>query len=150
MKDSPLNFANEPALRMWVKELRKRRELRKSAHRRPRPKKLSKTERDTVVAKTGNRCHICGGDIEDNWQADHVMAHSGGGTHDVNNYLPAHPTCNNYRWDYLPEEFELIMKLGVWTRTQIDKGSSVGRAVAEQFAKHENRRLSRRKKTTSH
>lgn len=32
----------------------------------------------------------------------------------ADNFLPAHSTCNNYRWDYLAEEFELILKLGVW------------------------------------
>jgi hypothetical protein len=33
--------------------------------------------------------------------------------------LPAHSTCNNYRWDYLPEEFQYILKLGVWASTQM-------------------------------
>jgi hypothetical protein len=45
--------------------------------------------------------------------ASRVIAHSAGGTHEVDNYLPAHSTCDNCRWDYLPEEFQYILKLGV-------------------------------------
>jgi hypothetical protein len=72
------------------------------------------------------------------------MAHSAGGTHDVDNYLPAHSTCNNYRWDYLPEEFQYILKLGVWARTQIERGTTVGNDVASAFAGYEARRVKRR------
>jgi hypothetical protein len=71
------------------------------------------------------------------------MAHSAGGTHDIDNYLPAHSTCNNYRWDYVPEEFQYILKLGVWTRTQIERGTAIGNTVASAFAGHEVRRVKR-------
>jgi hypothetical protein len=77
-------------------------------------------------------------------QADHLLAHSAGGTHDVDNYLPAHSICNNYRWDYLPEEFQYILKLGVWAKTQIERGTTVGNDVAISFAGHEARRVKRR------
>jgi hypothetical protein len=79
------------------------------------------------------------------WQADHVMAYSASGVHDGDNYLPAHSLCNNYRWDYLPEEFQYILKLGVWTRSQIERGTLLGNAVASSFAGHEARRVKRRK-----
>src|ERR1700712_4814790 len=82
---------------------------------------LTLAERQQVQAKTASRCHICGGRIEDRWQADHVLAHSGGGGSEVDNYLAAHTLCNNYRWDYLPEEFQAILKIGVWARTQIER-----------------------------
>jgi len=128
-------------------ELRNQRETGKSANRRPRAQRLSRSERDAILAKTGGKCHICGGDIAGPWNADHVLAHSAGGEHAVGNYLPAHGVCNNYRWDYLADEFQLILKLGVWARTQIEKGTAVGRDVAEGFAKHESRRIARRKNT---
>ena len=64
----------------------------------------------------------------------------------MDNYLPAHKTCNNYRWDYLPEEFELILKIGVWARTQVEKGTPVGRNIESGFLKSEAKRLNRRKK----
>jgi hypothetical protein len=81
----------------------------------------------------------------DAWQADHVMAHSAGGVHGIDNYLPAHSLCNNYRWDYLPEEFQYILKLGVWTRTQIERGTPIGNDVANAFATYETRRIKRRR-----
>ena len=72
-------------------------------------KALSSEEREIVLKKTERKCHVCGGPIDGYWDADHVLAHSGGGDHSVDNYLPAHRTCNNYRWDYLPEEFQEIL-----------------------------------------
>ena len=67
----------------------------------------------------------------------------------MDNYLAAHRTCNNYRWDYLPEEFEVILKLGVWARTQIEKGTGLGQELGSKFEKHEARREARRKKRAS-
>ena len=112
---------------------------------------LSQPERSGVLAKTGKRCHICGGPIAptERWQADHVLAHSSGGGQAVENYLPAHALCNNYRWDYLPEEFQLILKLGVWARTQAERGTSVGEAVATGFVAHEQRRERRRRQSAA-
>ncbi len=132
-------------LRARIKELRVRRERRKAANRRPRVRRLTRAMHDEILAKTGGRCHICGGMIEEPMHADHVLAHSGGGAHAAANYLPAHRTCNNYRWDYLPEEFELILKLGVWARTQVEKGTALGREVGERFARYEEQREKRRK-----
>jgi 5-methylcytosine-specific restriction endonuclease McrA len=105
---------------------------------------LTAAERLLVLAKTSGCCHICGGTVEgQKWQADHVIAYSAGGTHNVDNYLPAHATCNNYRWDYLPEEFQYILKLGVWARTQIERGTTVGNDVARAFAGYEAHRVKR-------
>lgn len=142
----PIKRTSGSRLQKQINSLRKLREKVKSANRRPRIKKLSSTERSEILGKTGGRCHICGGKIRGPWNADHVKAHSSGGKHTADNYLPAHGTCNNYRWDYLPEEFELILKLGVWTRTQIEKKSVVGNAILEKFSQHDQRRIARRKK----
>ncbi|MCF8215333.1 MAG: hypothetical protein K9I59_00480 [Chlorobium sp.] len=69
--------------------------------------------------------------------------------HAADNYQSAHVTCNNYRRDYLPEEFELILKLGVWARSEVEKGSDVGLAIAKKFSQKEARRQARRKKGES-
>jgi 5-methylcytosine-specific restriction endonuclease McrA len=84
-------------------------------------KRLTPKQRERVLAKTRSRCHICGGKVGTMWQADHVLAHSHGGDHAEENYLVAHALCNNYRWHYLPEEFQYIMKLGVWAKYQVEK-----------------------------
>jgi 5-methylcytosine-specific restriction endonuclease McrA len=134
-----------PDLRVHLINLRgKRRQGKRDSVRRPRTS-LTAAQRMRVLAKTSGRCHICGGKVVNkNWQADHVIAHSAGGANEVDNYLPAHSTCNNYRWDYLPEEFQYILKLGVWARTQIERGTSVGNDVARAFAGYEIRRVKRR------
>lgn len=136
-------------LRAHLIDLRSRRRLGKRTSTRQPRASLTAAERQKVLVKTAGCCHICGGTIEgDKWQADHVIAHSAGGTHHVDNYLPAHATCNNYRWDYLPDEFQCILKLGVWARTQIERGTTVGNDFAKAFSGHEARRVKRRKVAT--
>ena len=102
------------------------------------------SKKKQILQKTGGRCHICGGDIHGEWHADHVLAHALGGEHDPDNYLPAHPICNHYRWFYGTEEFQWILKLGVWLRTQIEDEKPLGRAAAESFCAHERGRVRRR------
>jgi hypothetical protein len=106
---------------------------------------LTRVDREVILRKTGRRCHICGGKIRRKWQADHVLACSVGGHHAVENYLPAHKVCNHYRWDYSADEFQYILKIGVWTRTQIERRSKVGLVVASGFLAHERAREARRK-----
>jgi len=48
-------------------------------------------------------------------------------------------------WYYLPEEFQLILKFGVWARTQIEKGRRLGEAIEEKFMKYESKGNARRK-----
>lgn len=79
------------------------------------------------------------------WHADHVLAHSTGGRSDIDNYLPAHALCNNYRWDFSEEEFQHILKLGVWVRSQIERRSTLGMAVATKYLAYERARERRRK-----
>lgn len=123
---------------------RRRNKQVQQANGRQRRQALTRSERAAVLRKTDGRRHICGGEINGKWQADHVLAHSGGGTHSVENYLPAHALCNNYRWDYTEEEFQWILMLGVWVRTQIERETRVGREAAARFLTYEASRLRRR------
>jgi len=113
---------------------------------RPRRKSLTAADRAEVLRKADGRCHLCGGKVEGTaWDADHVFAHSSGGAHSIGNYLPAHKLCNSYRWHYGPEEFRLILKLGVWLKTQIEKGTVVGIAAGERFTAYEKDRVGRQR-----
>ena len=47
-------------------------------------------DRETVRSKTAGRCHLCGGEVGPRWQADHVLAHAGGGR-PRDRQLPAGP-----------------------------------------------------------
>jgi 5-methylcytosine-specific restriction endonuclease McrA len=129
-----------------LRKKRRRRELKVRSHGRKR-QSLTPSERQAIMNKTRGRCHICGGKIiERNWTADHVFAHAQGGLHCSDNYLPAHPICNQYRWFFGPEEFQWILKLGVWFRTQIQTKKSDALGLAESFLLYEARRERRRKK----
>ena len=142
----------------WVPQTAKRysnylsrqREKRISITRKNRKTRLSRNrltnnQREKILKKTNSRCHICGGKINSNWQADHILSYSKGGEHLEDNYLAAHSTCNNYRWHYSPEEFQEIMKLGIWTQTQIINKTKIGSDVSDKFVKHELSRIKRRK-----
>jgi hypothetical protein len=107
-------------------------------------RRLTTSQRAAILAKTDSRCHICGGRVVDKWHADHVLAHSDGGPHSVENYLAAHALCNNYRWDYTPEEFQWVLKIGVWARTQMEAKSELGRGMLKRFFEYERRREARR------
>jgi hypothetical protein len=124
-------------------EERRRRKLEVRARGLKR-QSLSLSERQAVLNKTAARCHICGGEIAGKWDADHVFSHAQGGPRTVDNYLPAHSLCNNYRWFYGTEEFQWILKLGVWFRTQIENDDDLALELAERFVRHEARRNRRR------
>jgi hypothetical protein len=145
-------FTEVHAFAAALRELHGLRRDRVVSGRKTRPPRavLSKKEREQVLRKTGSRCHICGGQITGkDWQADHVLAHSTGGKHSVDNYLPAHSICNNYRWHYDAEEFQWILKLGVWMRTQIERRTAIGETVGQKFCSYERQRHGRRKRASS-
>lgn len=138
---APEATPNEMRLVETLRTLRNQRRRRSSP---PRPRRrLSPAQRLAIAAKTDGRCHICGGLLDEAWHADHVRSHSAGGAHAVENYLAAHATCNNYRWDYLPEEFQWTLKIGVWARLVMEKQQGVGRAMTRAFVSHEQKRSRR-------
>ena len=121
--------------RMKTKKLHREKMIRKS------PNSAMKEE---ILARTGGVCHICGGEIEGNWHANHVSPHSRGGEHSLTNFLPAHQTCNSSRKGFDPEEMQWILKLGVWLKTQIETGSPADQKAVEAFCAYDKKRASRR------
>ncbi len=120
---------------------------RKNKDKNNKRKALTKTQRDTILAKTDGRCHVCGIEIEKgDFHADHVKSHITGGIHTENNYLPACATCNNLRWHYSPEEIQVIMKLGRWLKTKLLEETEESVLLANQFVKHDMQLRKRRKK----
>lgn len=103
-------------------------------------KSLTFKQRQYILSKTDSKCHICGIDLSgNNFQADHVKSHISGGMSVVDNYLPSCSTCNNYRWHYLPEEIQLILKIGVWAKTKIERKTQLGLLIADGFTKHDTK-----------
>lgn len=74
-----------------------------------------------------------------------MKAHSAGGKHSVDNFLPACKIYNNYRWHYLPQEVRWILKVGIWAKTHIRKRTKIGNYIASHFLKYETNRQRRRK-----
>jgi hypothetical protein len=70
-----------------------------------------------------------------------------GGEHRAVNYLAAHSVCNNCRWFYGPEEFQWILELGVFMRTQVEKPTRIGQVAVKEFLKHEHKRDKRHVKS---
>jgi hypothetical protein len=104
------------------------------------PHRLSLTagERSEVLGKTAGRCHLCGGEIaEQRFAADHVLAHAAGGAHSLDNYLPAHGLCNGCRWFYSAEEFQWILRMGIWARKHIEDQTPIGMKMLPIFLHHE-------------
>ena len=127
--------------------LKKQRRAWHIANRGVRRRTLGTKQRKKVLEKTAGRCHLCGGWIGRNerWQADHVLAHSSRGRHSIDNYLPAHRLCNKYRWDYSAEQFQWILKVGVWAVSEMRRETPVGKKMGEKYVVHEDRRESRRR-----
>ncbi|MEO8302527.1 MAG: HNH endonuclease [Betaproteobacteria bacterium] len=139
--------ANPEAFSKLLRELRlvrRRRKMELAGTTRIR-QSLSAIERRSILSKTAGRCHICGGIIAGVWHADHVLPHSSGGAHAVDNYLPSHALCNNYRWNYTAAEFQQILKLGVWLRTQIERKNLLGMKAAKNYLAYEKARVGRQK-----
>jgi hypothetical protein len=141
-------YPSAQAFSARLRQLQQRRKISRGTKvntRGPR-RALTPAQRAEVLAKTGGRCHICGGRIKrgSRWAADHILAYAQGGPHDVSNYLPAHGPCNGYRRHFGAEEFQWILKLGVWFRTQIARRHPRAMEFADYYVRHEQRRDRRR------
>ena len=106
---------------------------------------LTLNQRKEILAKTGNRCHVCGIKIKrtESWHADHIQPHSGGGECAIDNFLPSCALCNRNRWNMLPEEIQIVLKLGVFVKNEIEKDTALGQRLAEQYVKKEQRKQKR-------
>jgi hypothetical protein len=134
-----------------VERLRFLHEERKRFPRPPRRLSLNNEQRRDVLNKTDARCHLCGGEITENkFAADHVLSHAAGGEPKLSNYLPAHRLCNGCRWFYSPEEFQWILRMGIWARKQMeDQKKKIAEDMLAAFWNHEKRLPERRAKRAS-
>ncbi len=132
------NFKNVDELSEFFKKMHANRKKDKQGNKR---KTLKQEEREIIIAKTGGICHLCGGKIDEKekWQADHVFPHIHGGTNSLDNFLPAHSRCNRSRWLYSPEEIQLILEIGVWMKTKVEKKNKLALELAEGFVKEKFR-----------
>lgn len=89
--------------------------------------------RAAVRAKTGGKCHVCGGGLGDRWQADHVVPLNQGGESKADNYLPICAVCNRLRWGYKPEALRLIIRFGIFAKQEIRHKTQLGEELIKLF-----------------
>jgi 5-methylcytosine-specific restriction endonuclease McrA len=126
-----------------------------------RRRRLTADERKQVFDKTGGYCHLCGGDMNQksdgelteeveilpHFVVDHIVPFASGGKESLDNLLPAHGLCNGCRWFYSPEEFQWILRMGIWARKQMeDAKTEIGQKMREPFLTNEEEVRERRKK----
>lgn len=140
--------AETPAqLAARLRSYRKRRRERVFSDKpKVRRRALSKSDRQEILARTKGRCHLCGGVIGSAaWDANHVFPLALGGKQGLENYLPSHRSCNSAKWHLRPKEMMVVLQLGTWLRSQIERGTSVGMMAGEAYCKANKRRTARRK-----
>jgi 5-methylcytosine-specific restriction endonuclease McrA len=119
---------NAADIRRIFKKSKRDRKRKKAVHLVVRGK-----ARAAVRAKTGGKCHVCGGTLGDRWQADHVVPLNQGGRSKANNFLPVCTQCNRLRWGYKPAVLRLIMRFGIFAKQEIRRGSDLGDELIKLF-----------------
>jgi 5-methylcytosine-specific restriction endonuclease McrA len=141
-------------------EARRKVQAKRKEKEQERRRPLSDDERAKVLDKTGGHCHLCGGDITQSsggelteerelvpdFVVDHIVPFASGGIDSIDNFLAAHGLCNGCRWFYSPEEFQWILRMGIWARKQMeDVKTEIGRKMREPFLANEEAVRKRRK-----
>jgi 5-methylcytosine-specific restriction endonuclease McrA len=105
----------------------------------------TKRQRKEIIAKTGGKCHVCGGSAGKHWQADHLVPHRMGGMGAADNYLPICRRCNTLRRSYSPTVQQFIMQLGIYARAEIRDKSDLGEDLLRLFLRRHRQNQNRRR-----
>ena len=106
--------------------------------------RLTAAQRTAILAKTACTCHVCGGRAGKSWQADYVKPHRLGGQGSAENGLPICRECNTARRSYSPKVQQLIMRLGIYARSEIRHGSPVGEELLRIYLQRQRNNRARR------
>lgn len=104
-----------------------------NSDQRVRRRSLSAQERDLIFQKTGGLCHICGGELDSRWTADHIKPIAKGGDNSLDNFLPACSICNRFKWHRSPEAIRFILQIGTYANREIQQGTTLGKQLNELF-----------------
>ena len=67
---------------------------------------MDKSKREKVWDKTGGYCYYCGKKLDpNNWEIDHKIPKSRGGTDALDNLVPCCPECNDEKGDMTDREY---------------------------------------------
>jgi len=114
-----------------VNEAQIRRALKRGPRSKERRRRVALTprQRASVFEKTVGTCHVCGIALDGKWHADHVIPHLHGGRTVVENCLPICVVCNRLRWAYEPQVMQMVMRLGVYAKWEINHDTRLGEKV---------------------
>lgn len=109
--------------------------------------RINAQQRHKILQETANRCHICGGAITDTdyFEVDHVYPAAAGGSNKTDNLLPAHGLCNTVKSNRQGEEFQWVLKIGVWAKKHMQGESQLGEQMLKLFYEQELKRVKRQK-----
>jgi hypothetical protein len=94
-----------------------------------------KLKKQAIWNKTGGRCWFCGQELTQ-MQIDHAVPRVKGGTHDLDNLLPACRPCNTTKKDKTIEEYRTYLQWQLvdttpFTQSQIEYLASRGIEIPE-------------------
>lgn len=113
-----------------------------------------------IWEKTQGHCHFCGdpvnfdkrgwtdGDLTGYWEVDHIIQKGKGGSRSAENCLPACTRCNRLRWHRTGEAVRELLFLGLIARDEVQKATTVGKAL-EQLSEKRLVQNQRRRKVSS-
>jgi 5-methylcytosine-specific restriction endonuclease McrA len=111
-----------------------------------RRRTLSPVVRKQIRAKTGGRCHVCGGPLGSEWMVDHVRPRARGGQDAEWNLLPACDVCNATRWNRSSKVIRRMLQLGMYFLPEIRSNTNLGKAVLAHYKARRLKNDARRKR----
>lgn len=118
---------------------------------------MRETQLRTIFEKTKGHCHFCGdpikfekrgwktGGLKGYWEVDHVIQLDKGGKDSFDNYLPACTMCNRLRWSRRGVKLRKLIFLGIIALGEMEKGTKLGKQIAELKRKRKLQTKGRRK-----
>ena len=117
---------------------------------------MEKNELAIIWDKTNGHCHFCGERlifdnygkskfIIGNWYIDHIFPKSKGGKNTKVNYLSICGECNRLKWHRTGKEIQKLVKYGIISVREKNKGSEMGKKIDKLYKFQEESNKKRRK-----
>ena len=106
-----------------------------------RRKPWTKADREHVFAKTKGHCCVCGIEMEQagDWQIQHIIPFSLGGSNNYENLLPICGPCNLFSSNYTPKYVRRMCDLGYALIREVEKETELGIKVRNHMDDREVR-----------
>lgn len=65
-------------------------------------RKFNSNQRETIIGRANYKCELCGIDLDDTWEADHIIPYSIGGKTIIENAQALCKSCNRIKSNTIP------------------------------------------------